>query len=169
MSLPNDILPYPKVAGRRPVKTANRGKAAILTSSPYKDELNASLEAKRLKLPTSKLPSLKGKGLLKGESVKKTSKPQKKGSTEKKTDEATNKTRDQKDVRREDKTKEKNTKENSDDEENPVCFYCEGDFLGSKPGDQWIRCSSCQRWVHEACGPLTNETHYFICDLCLEI
>lgn len=66
MILPNDILPYPKAAGRRPVKTANTGKAAILTSSPYKDELNASLEAKQLKLPTSKLPPLKGKGLLKG-------------------------------------------------------------------------------------------------------
>lgn len=35
---PEMIQPYPKAPLRRPVKTANRGKAAILTSTPYKDE-----------------------------------------------------------------------------------------------------------------------------------
>lgn len=54
---------YPKTELRKPAKTANRGKVAILTSTPYVDELNDSIQAKRCKLPTSKLPSLKGNGL----------------------------------------------------------------------------------------------------------
>lgn len=133
-----------------------------------------SLEAKRRKVPTSKLPSLKGNGLSKGKSVKEISKSQKISSTEKNTHEAINKIRDQ-DVNGRNKTNDKiskkicMTKENSDDEENPVCFYCEVYFLTSKPGDQWIRCDSCQRWVHEACGVSDNEANYVICDLCLEI
>lgn len=167
------IRPYPKAALRRPAKTGNRGKAAILTSSPYKNELNASIEGKQRKVSTGKLPSLKGKALSKEKSVKKISKLRKNSSAEVKTDKATNKTRYQKDVNGKNKTKDKNiqkidmTKENSDEEENPVCFYCEVDFISSKPGDQWIQCSSCQRWVHEACGVSDNEASYFICDLCV--
>lgn len=63
---------------------------------------------------------------------------------------------------------DKNTTEAiTDDQKNPIGFYCDVDFSSSKAGEQWVQCHSCQGWVHESCRPVEDGADYFKCDLCL--
>lgn len=43
---PELICPYPKATQRKQKNCKNKGKAAVLISTPYKDELDVSIEAK---------------------------------------------------------------------------------------------------------------------------
>ncbi|KAK9696299.1 hypothetical protein QE152_g31996 [Popillia japonica] len=59
---PGRMQPY-QAALIKLAKTANRGKAAVLTSSSCRGKLSDSAEAKRSEVPTNNLmPLLKGKG-----------------------------------------------------------------------------------------------------------
>ena len=70
------------------------------------------------------------------------------------------------------KNKEKNLKkvkrkivepdEDSEDDEY-FCLVCAESYSGSKPGDDWIMCSSCKLWAHEAC----TDAHFpYVCHNC---
>lgn len=144
---PEALRPYPKVTSKKSDAQRKRktGKAAILTSTPYKEELSESEQKKRiqeagrikknLNQPTKsiegKYASKKGKA--KGKSVK---------------------------------VKLIDNDESSEQESDPECFYCGNSYSSSKKGDGWIKCNQCLRWVHEACAGAEDDEDYFLCDKC---
>lgn len=46
------------------------------------------------------------------------------------------------------------------------CLICDGCWLESLPGEEWIQCSKCSAWFHEDCCSSNSATD-FKCDLCM--
>eukprot|EP00794_Sanderia_malayensis_P017231 gene17231-18952_t len=46
------------------------------------------------------------------------------------------------------------------------CLVCDGGWLESLPGEDWIQCSKCPVWYHENCCSLNSITD-FKCDFCI--
>jgi hypothetical protein len=105
--LPETIYPYPKTSSRNKKTSKNRGKAAILTSTPYKDELNASLKRKQKRESKNECQQKMKRKI----TVGKKHKP-------------------------------------------------------SKSREGWIRCSLCEKWVHNACAGIASDDEDFTCDKC---
>lgn len=52
--------------------------------------------------------------------------------------------------------KSKQTKEltsSEDESDNCICLVCTESFEKSRPGENWVQCSGCKMWAHEACTP----------------
>lgn len=135
---PEMILPYPKATKKTlHTKKPRTGETVVLTSTPFKTELEKSLERKRLK-EIEKHPNIKrkiGKGKGKKKAVV--------------------------------KIKEFEDSSASEEDSNPECFYCGNNFSESKKGEGWIQCISCKRWVHDACAGAEEDQENFLCDYCI--
>lgn len=129
---PKQIMPFP--ATRKTSRTIRkRGKTAIITSSPYKKELEETTKRKKL--------AEKNKQIKKEMKVIK--KPEKKCAAK---------------TKRVHKKKKitQSSKENSDsDIENTPCLYCSGRYLDSNEG--WAACSVCFKWAHCSCAGIEDE------------
>ncbi|CAH2087003.1 unnamed protein product [Euphydryas editha] len=53
-----------------------------------------------------------------------------------------------------------------DEEDDCACIYCNDLYSRSKPGEGWLMCRRCNRWVHAACADLPKRTKKFVCELC---
>ena len=51
----------------------------------------------------------------------------------------------------------------SSDKEQWSCIICCEPFDNSRPGEKWIHCVVCKKWVHEEC---TMGDRYFVCHNC---
>ena len=51
------------------------------------------------------------------------------------------------------------------DAEETFCLVCVEPYSNSRPGEQWIRCSACERWAHEACIN-SDGAGLFVCQNC---
>lgn len=174
---PIQLRPIPRLQK----KSSNRGRKAtkptFLTSSPYKQDLEASIKRKEEK------ESLKRKKIFKKELEKQNEQQTTKKSGDK---------RKMKGKQNQKKTEQKKRKttakiykpiSNSEDEdgefsvhdetdespdraqsENAKCFYCDGLFSEDIRGEQWIQCLSCKRWVHEECAGIDGVT--YLCEFC---
>jgi histone demethylase JARID1 len=148
--------------------------AAVITSSPFKKDLEAAQELKNNK---------------KQRLEEKLKKKNKKGAKEKKelSNRKTMETQVQKPQRktrrsatkRQEKEKKEKTKYRPDvatnssdvnqlnDAENCRCLYC-GE-LYSESVDRWVCCDGgCNQWAHELCAGKDNDLSTFVCELCLE-
>ncbi|CAK8696638.1 unnamed protein product, partial [Clavelina lepadiformis] len=47
---------------------------------------------------------------------------------------------------------QKDTVDESDNNVDAECFYCNKMYSKSSENDGWIQCSKCMRWAHEACS-----------------
>lgn len=143
LSSPTAIIPIPQT--RQTVKRVRRkkGKTVILTSTPYKDELEESVEAKNKK--TLRQIAVKRKIEDPGGS-KKTKKGNKKKSK----------------LIAKDDSSDSEVSHDSDAE----CLYC-GD-LYSISSEGWIACSMCLRWAHNSCAGVDDEDSEatLICEFC---
>lgn len=54
------------------------------------------------------------------------------------------------------------TKEEAEEE----CLVCNEKYGCSKAGEEWIQCSSCNRWAHEACSDVGSKSVEYVCDFC---
>jgi DDE superfamily endonuclease/helix-turn-helix, Psq domain len=139
---PDQIAPYPQ-APKTKLKASQRkrGKSVILTSTPYKDELENSLKMKspaqmnlkkiRSNTKIQSLNEKQPKKVLKG------------------------------------KGKENMPVQSSDSEEDDTeCFYCNKKYSTDIHGEGWIRCCSCKKWAHDACAGADDDDDIFICDHC---
>ena len=141
---PEDIMPIPKVQTNVKRATRKRGKTAILTSTPYKNELEESLSEKTKKVKRN---------------LTQTNKPMKTTSKEKKSKEIKNKV-----------SKEKKNKTNMSDsdpeEEDAECLYC-NEFY-SKSAEGWVACNLCHLWTHNSCAGIDSDDDetVFACELC---
>lgn len=162
---PKMLMPPPQEPERMEKKSNDkrRGKTAILTSSPYKIELETELKEKEEKKnrpkQRKKLFSLQHKS--QKEATVRTSESKKKNSP---TKPATNeKVKSSKGEKR--KLEEK-TSSSDDEESDASCIFCNEFYIHSKGKEGWIQCSGCSGWAHEACSNVEEEDDFFVCDFC---
>lgn len=141
---PFHLSPIPEIKAR---KTSNRGrktsKATLLTSSPYKNELQESLKKKQDKI-MKKIKRGKGKG----KKTKVISKEVHMSSSEEDNEPLCA-----------DSSDESPDRSNVCDAK---CLYCEGLYSMDTRGESWIQCISCKLWAHEECSGI--ETDAFFCE-----
>lgn len=162
---PFDISPVP--LKRKKVSTRGRkaAEAKVITASPYKAELSASMENKKER---KKKESGTNRGQQRGRgSGQHARSATKEGLTKSKT------------VKR--KIFERNVEEKhisdeesaSDDElsvpevpenNDAVCMFCERLYSQDTNREEWIQCLSCECWAHSECT--SSEKDIYICDYC---
>lgn len=136
---PEVALPFPKIKGIVKRTNRKRGKTAVLTSTPYKNELEAAL--------TSRKPLGKKK-----EKAKRKMNPNSTYDSKKKTGKRML-------CRRRDS-------ESSTDVSDAECLYC-GEWW-SKSVEGWLTCSACKKWAHNACAGVDSDDdeHVLVCEHC---
>lgn len=146
---PKEIISLPKQTFVKQRKqNRKKGRAAVITSSPYKNEVIADKQKKeeeeakkRKRMEKKRLPPNK----------KHKPKSQKKTQTKK-----ASQTKKQLSF-------EPEEEEEDDDEE---CFYCNEAYSKSKDNEGWIRCLKCKKWAHEECAGCEEEDDEFECEFC---
>ena len=138
---PKEVFPIPKATRKPSNDNRRRGKADVITSSPYKSELEENFKkspvVKKLKLnePDKKEKNVVKKAAPKTKLVSKLP------------------------IADSDSSEEE---DNNDD----ACLYCNELFSNSKAKEAWIKCVSCNKWAHEACTAYDDVDEVFICDFC---
>lgn len=174
---PQQVVPVPHSERKINLNDKRRGKTAVLTSTPYKEELEESiskrLPTKKPKLnlgdndKTAHLSNLNKKGKIKDSEMTtrndvKVKYPKKKDSAE----ETSVREKNQKNIKRR-KSKDNNNSSSEDEREDAACIFCSELYSNSKAEEGWIRCQHCEGWAHEACaGVGEEEDEVFSCDFC---
>lgn len=142
----NQLSPLPKPT-KKHNKRLSKGaqKATVITSSPYKNELEEKIKIKENK--ENKTKANKDKQNEKKASVKKNVF----------VDKDDGKTKSP--LSKKSKTSEKNVIIEVNDNE-WYCFLCCESVV-----EEMIQCSLCKKWAHEKCTGGSSSTHY-ICDVC---
>ena len=139
-----EIIGIPKQASHRPAKKRKVAHSEILTSSPYKNNVEAA--KKTITKAMKKKSNAKGKGK-KSRNTQVMSKTQKVSAKRK-----------------------KNEPEQS--LSNDICGYCGVKFgcpEDPKSSDDWIQCKPCHTWFHESCGEECGimDDDSFTCQKCV--
>lgn len=148
---PEILMPIPKVAGSAKRTKRKRGRTAVLTDSPYKRELEATIKEKEEKrIAKEERARMR---LFKKENKNKTGKTK---------DKCLNKNVKTKEPKKQSKTNESDSDECSDCE----CLYCRKFY--SKSVEGWIACSVCKKWAHNSCAGVDSEDDeaILVCELC---
>ncbi|XP_050500719.1 uncharacterized protein LOC126880716 [Diabrotica virgifera virgifera] len=148
---PQHVLPIPKVEHNKKRTSRKKGKTAILTFSPYFEELKKAKE------------ETKTKAAKKVERVKRKVSFSKDGSKATK-EKVVKKKRVLLNKGLKDKTRDSDSSDTEDDAE---CLYCQDFYSTSNEG--WVACSSCYSWAHNSCADVDSEDDesVFICELCV--
>ena len=153
---PKQLLPVPVTTQTKRV-SRKRGKTAIITSSPYKSELEEEMRKKH--------EAEQGKENKKSEKQKQLVEKQKKirealGSNQ------VSKQQNKKRAKQAKWSRKNSSDESNEETDNTPCLYCNGLYLESIEG--WIMCTTCSRWAHCSCAGVEDEddeaTH--VCALC---
>lgn len=136
---PTDILVVPH--GVRKVTNRARGKTAILTESPYKDELQNNIAGK---VKSSRIQQVKRKIVIQKQKKKK---------------------KIAKHVTGDSSSEEENEKSQDDD---TICIYCKEQYSQTTKSDGWLKCTKmCNNWAHEGCtGWPEGDLDDFVCIKC---
>lgn len=148
---PQHLIPIPKIRGSAKRTKRKRGKTAILTDSPYKQELEAAIKEKeekktameeKARMRLFKKENKKIAVKTKGKCMKKSGKPNQ--------------------LKKQTKMYDSDSDECSDCE----CSYC-GKFY-SKSIEGWIACSTCKKWAHNSCAGVLSEDDeaVLVCKFC---
>lgn len=151
---PKVLQPIPRLK-----KTiSNRGRRAtksmILTSSPYKQDLETSVKRQKETIKMKRLFNTRNKS--KKMTMKTT---QKKRKVSKDEDSPESSAESEYSVN--DSTDESPDRSQN---ENAKCLYCDGLFSEDTHGEKWIQCAPCRRWAHEECAGI--EGNHFVCEFC---
>ncbi len=169
---PFQITPIPQL--RKKVGTRGRKptKAALITSSPYKNALEAAVEARKAKetKKLSKCESSKGESAkcklttrLKNPETSKSEKSRSKSTKPKPSETAKS------EASKTSKSKaSKNNQPDAVEDSNASCLYCCSLTKYDEAGEKWICCTSCKEWAHEECCDPDRLADDFICEMCLE-
>ncbi|XP_050509245.1 jerky protein homolog-like [Diabrotica virgifera virgifera] len=154
--LPYQISPIPKPK----IKTSNRGrkstKATVITSSPYKFELEQSLK----KTEDRKQSCGRGRGRGRGRICKKAQEKVRKRIT---VEDSDTEESDLSNIE-EDTDSELSSQGSIPDNDDAVCIFCEESYSSNSRGETWIKCQSCLLWAHNECAGA--ETEHYMCDFC---
>lgn len=159
---PKDINPIPKSTHIR-VQKRKRGRATILTDSPYKNELqkerDTKEEAEKQKLKRQDQKRLKQtcKNVFQSQIETEASTSKKKTKSLKKSKKlATN--------------NHSSSDESGDpesDTDDAECLFCGDTYLRSRTGEGWVRCIQCLQWAHDQCAGVEENDEDYACDNCL--
>lgn len=147
-----------KAVSRRGSKSRS---AAVITSSPYKKDLESSLENHpSTSAGKSKIkPKPKSKNSAKGRNsnlpkAKRSMKVSECSSSESEEDVV---------CVPDDDTDLEELGTNPDDGD-ALCLFCEAKFSEDRSGETWIKCVLCSMWAHVECAGAEKE--YYVCDFC---
>lgn len=123
--------------------------ATVLTASPYKNSVATRMEMKKSK-QSQKEKRQKGRPRATAAAQEaEQGKEQQKSKSEKKSKKAK-------------QQKRKRSKKVAESQANATrCLVC-----GETNEEDWIQCSKCYSWVHEACADIQNALYYY-CDNCV--
>ncbi|CAH2007356.1 unnamed protein product [Acanthoscelides obtectus] len=145
---PKQLLPSPVTTQKNRIQTRKKGKSAIITSSPYKEELEKELQE------TQQMEQLKVKRNI----DRQTKKEEKQKIIEQK--QKLMKKKQQNRIRQKGKRPRHESTAESDDEDDTSCLYCSGLYSESVEG--WINYIKCNKWAHCGCADVEdddNEAH----------
>ncbi|KAI8440679.1 hypothetical protein MSG28_009033 [Choristoneura fumiferana] len=132
---PESTRPFPIAPPRvMPARGRKKRKSTIYTDTPEKEEIRKESEEKNRKRQAKKVKK----------NITKTNKGKGKGK----------------------KTKQqapKMTTSSEDETEDCFCLVCMESYISSRPGEDWLQCSGCKLWAHEACT--TGDLQY-LCHNC---
>ena len=167
---PEDIRPYPKAAPRK--ENTRRGKSkksTILTDTPERERAAQQISKKRAKTRERNVQEKKApKWKLSLEAMAKHGEASKENDSSRTNNEGTVKGKEKASskVALAQKRKTPSVEQHADsdsDEEAWPCLVCCEPFGNSKPGERWVRCTGCKKWVHEAC---TGGDICYVCHNC---
>jgi hypothetical protein len=150
---PETITPYPKAKNVKlsKKKVSRKGKAAILTSTPYKEELEKSLVQKNRKSNADKMKTNRTTFKNKNAANNSSSKGKKQESNV---------------------TKVRVSRTQSSSSESDVdveCLFCGNNYSKDHCGEGWIMCCRCGKWAHDECACVeSDDDDEFTCDICLQ-
>ncbi|KAJ8949640.1 hypothetical protein NQ318_010056 [Aromia moschata] len=131
---PREIMRLPQVPKQDEQKrNRRRGKTAILTASPYKNELALQLTPKRTVGESQKVNDAKRKICRQSTAPKRKKKVICR-------------------QRQKTPTPPSDLSDSSSSDDDPPCLICGESYLESKSEEGWIKCDSCQKWCHKACA-----------------
>ncbi|XP_069671659.1 uncharacterized protein [Periplaneta americana] len=143
---PMDISPVPVL--NKP-STSQRGRkkgtACVVTSSPYKAQVEASLRSKE-KSNSKSIAKIRSTISRKRQLF-----PTSEDGNLSDSNESVN-------------VHQSRSKDINEPEDDAVCIFCAGKFSDDARGEEWIQCTLCESWAHSACSDTENLD--FICDYC---
>lgn len=167
---PNNIMPVPSAS--RDIfkrKSSKCGKAAVVTSTPYKNELETSIEKRNLP-STSGVKRKIGNSMPESKTgTKKLKLPKKKISAPKrklKKSQNISWSSSSSDTGSEPEYHDSDDDVSEDFEEDAMCIFCQIPFSEDVRGEEWVKCQSCSKWAHVECAG--SEGLQYICDLCTD-
>lgn len=169
---PWEISPPPKIK----IKATNRGrksKATILTSSPYKVELETSLQnIQQKRLPKLKLMTPKTGKQLKAprkKTKKNIDKKKEKGAPSPSHEEHESSSGSEKSIRFQDSDEDEEQFEDAPPSHDAICNYCNKQWKDDETTNlKWTSCLQCDMiWAHENCIP--QKSAIFFCSSCSEV
>ncbi|CAG5053987.1 unnamed protein product [Parnassius apollo] len=166
---PFQISPVPTSKYRSSNRGRKPGKSEIISSSPYKKQLEVAINKKKLKKPFENeyknrnkekktKRNLKGKGKGKGKSSKST----KRKIFPKKDTESDSDDTFASDESEEDIPSYANVRQPTGND--CICFFCNGKFTEDQRGEQWVQCFTCEGWVYSECAGY--DSGCYVCDYC---
>ncbi|PSN56006.1 hypothetical protein C0J52_13718 [Blattella germanica] len=161
---PWDISPVPKIVKRMGTRGRKAGSAAILTSSPYKNELINYLQQQTIKAAQKKL-SFPNKSCSSKEIKNSRLTTNQKRKQNKKNIELIDSEEGDEVMSIRDDSSDISSVENPEKVDcDATCMFCEGKFLSDIHGKEWVMCISCCMWAHSECAGL--EKGSYVCDFC---
>lgn len=156
LASPKQLLPVPVTSQKKRISRA-RGKTTIITSSPYKQELEEAIRQKeRLAQDKENRKMERQRKRQEKEELKQVKEGHKKQLIK-------GKTKEKKSAKR----VVFSSSESEDETDNTPCLYCNGGYLESK--EEWIMCLMCGKWAHCSCAGVDDDdpdaTH--VCALCI--
>lgn len=153
---PFDISPLPALKKNVRGRGKKSSKSEIITSSPYKTDLEMSMAKIQTNNKTGK-KNVFGKDI-----AKSPAKPKRKRKKVVESSDSENEEDAEFTPADEDNDPEQfDTRPTQDD---AACIYCESLFSADTRGELWVCCLMCQLWAHEACAD--TERGDYICDFC---
>ncbi|XP_072380823.1 uncharacterized protein [Diabrotica undecimpunctata] len=159
-----DISPLPScsyTSQTNKQKNPRKGSSWMITSTPYKDELERSVaEQERKKSLKEKKPKISNE--LNQVNRKKTPRQKKQ---KKKIESSSSDTSHPGD----DLILDDDSDMDVDDEDGDTeCMFCDSLYSEDTHGEKWIRCIKCFKWCHEMCANADKKKTY-ICDFCQDV
>jgi len=155
---PFELSPIPKAPYTRRNVSSRTGKTAIISSSPFKNELMNSQRPKdsqKRKILDDAQQNPK-KLVKRGKAWSKTSRVDLENKNEKKQKKRSASTSNY------EETKKRRRPEKARDNGSSACFYC----LETFSDEGWVACQSCEKWAHNSCAGVDKKTVNFFCEFC---
>lgn len=144
---PKDIVPVPRVSeAKRRNNRRKKGYAALLSGSPYKNNLLAEKAGREAK---EKEKLVKRKITEENKNTKNIYKNPKKTAKKSRVN-----------------TAKRTLFEDSDNDNDAECLYCYEKFSVSTPNERWVKCPGCDLWAHELCAGVGEEDDGYLCENC---